>query len=295
MKKHAYMIIAHNQFEILLTTLRLLDHENNHFFIHIDKKSLQNFPILKLKESVQKSKIFFCKSISVNWGAYSLIQCELNLLKMATEGNYDYYHLLSGVDLPIKCCNEILDFFESKENIEFIHFESEKIQEKYLCRIKTYFLFQEKARNNAIYYYLDKIAKIFQNFFGINRLRSIDEELQFGSNWFSITHEFAQYIIKNESWIKAHFNYALCADELFIQTLIINSDYKNRLLPTAFNGNAENNLRYIDWERGNPYIFKLEDFNRLINSPCLFARKFDLTVDFEIVEKLENYLNKKSL
>ena len=47
--------------------------------------------------------------------------------------------------------------------------------------------------------------------------------------------------------------------------------------------------RYIDWERGsnnNPYVFRTSDYEELKNASGLFARKFDLNVDKEIVEKL---------
>ena len=37
--KHAYLILAHNQFEQLAFLVSLLDHQNNDIFIHVDKKS----------------------------------------------------------------------------------------------------------------------------------------------------------------------------------------------------------------------------------------------------------------
>ena len=43
------------------------------------------------------------KPINVKWGNYSQIKCEMLLFKEAFECpvNFDYYHLLSGVDLPL--------------------------------------------------------------------------------------------------------------------------------------------------------------------------------------------------
>ena len=48
--------------------------------------------------------------------------------------------------------------------------------------------------------------------------------------------------------------------------------------------------RYIDWKRGEPYTFKLEDFNELINSGCFFARKFSTNVDKDIIDKIYDYV-----
>lgn len=39
MKKHAMLIMAHNQFEILEKLMQQLDHESNDLYIHIDRKS----------------------------------------------------------------------------------------------------------------------------------------------------------------------------------------------------------------------------------------------------------------
>lgn len=45
-------------------------------------------------------------------------------------------------------------------------------------------------------------------------------------------------------------------------------------------------LRAIDWTRGKPYVWKKGDYGILIDSNCLFARKFDFTNSPEIVEML---------
>ena len=50
-KKHAYLIMAHNDFQILIEILKELDHERNDIFLHIDKKTLE-FPEQKIKNAV---------------------------------------------------------------------------------------------------------------------------------------------------------------------------------------------------------------------------------------------------
>ena len=44
--------------------------------------------------------------------------------------------------------------------------------------------------------------------------------------------------------------------------------------------------RFIDWNRGQPYTFKLEDFDLIMNSGCFFARKFSSKVDKNIIDKI---------
>ena len=96
--------------------------------------------------------------------------------------------------------------------------------------------------------------------------------------------------MSRRSWIRKVFAHSRCGDELLIQTLLINSPYKKEVTPVAFDDNYMSCLRYIDWKRGKPYVFRNENFEELINSPHLFARKFDMNVDGEVIDKLFEYL-----
>ena len=100
--KHAYLIMAHNNFEILKKIIVLLDNEKNDIFIHIDKK-VKNIDIRQFEKIAKKSKVKVLNNrIDIHWGGYSQIECELLLLKESINGEYSYYHLISGVDLPLK-------------------------------------------------------------------------------------------------------------------------------------------------------------------------------------------------
>lgn len=52
-------------------------------------------------------------------------------------------------------------------------------------------------------------------------------------------------------------------------------------------------MRYIDWNRGNPYVWKINDYKELINSEYLFARKFDYNIDRYIVDKISEKLTER--
>lgn len=52
---------------------------------------------------------------------------------------------------------------------------------------------------------------------------------------------------------------------------------------TRYSPNA--GLRAIDWERGNPYVWKMEDLQYLLETEHLFARKFD-SQNMDVVIKI---------
>ena len=49
-------------------------------------------------------------------------------------------------------------------------------------------------------------------------------------------------------------------------------------------------MRHIDWNRGQPYVWKNADFEELVTSQRAFGRKFDSHIDNEIIEKIKQYL-----
>lgn len=281
--KHAYLIMAHNQPEVLKKLVILLDDERNDIYIHIDKK-MSNFSEEELNCLVKNAKLFWIKRRNVRWGNYSLIQCELNLLREATKKEHQYYHLLSGVDLPLKSQDEIHAFFDRYTGLEFVDEDSLHIDEKYMQRIKYYHFF---VRRNG-----GKTEKIRWKIYRIQEKLQMDRtkkypEITFskGSNWFSITHELASYVVQKRKWIKRTFCFSSCGDEIFLQTVVRNSSFVNKMCNHVTMPQIHQ-IRYIDWKRGNPYTFRMEDYQELKSSSALFARKFDEATDPGIIEKI---------
>lgn len=290
--RHAYLIMAHNEFEILEKLLILLDNPKNDIYLHIDKK-IKNFDFQKYQKKVLKANLIFTKRMDIRWGSEKQIKCTLMLLKEATKTKHKYYHFLSGVDLPLKNQDEIHNFF-SKTNKNFIEYDDfDSINDTYLDRIKYYHLCQKNWRSNnklvskisnAIRFRTYKIQKHLK----INRLKNIDIQFRKGANWFSINEETAKYILE-QNHLK-YYKHSYCADELYIQTIIYNSKFKKSIY---FDKTGKtSNLRYIDWNKGNPAILKMEDYDDIVNSNMLFARKFSYKTDKKIIEKIFNNLRR---
>ena len=76
--------------------------------------------------------------------------------------------------------------------------------------------------------------------------------------------------------------------------MILNSDFKKNIYHKKFDGSYQAIMRKIDWERGNPYVWHEKDYDELINSEYLFARKFDENVDKNIIDKIYGKLMKSN-
>ena len=292
MNKHAYMIIAHNQFDILEIIIKMLDDARNDIYLHIDSK-VKNFDFDRFANIPRYSKLVFTDRISVTWGDFSQINCEMILLNTAVSNEdknnrYSYYHLISGVDLPIKSNDDIYSFFENNSGKEFINFSNEPA-EKFLGRIKYYHFFRKKR--NKFNILLAGIVLRIQKLIGVNRIKNTSLIFGKGSNWFSITGDFAKYVVENFDTYKKYFLYSYCCDEMFLHTMFLNSPFKNSLYLVDDDDNQLAAARLIDWKRGRPYVFRLNDFDEIINSPAMFARKFS-SDEIEIVHKIKDYIER---
>lgn len=281
--KHAYLIIAHNQPELLKILLKTLDYPDNDIYVHLDKK-MGNICLEPFYEIVKYSGLVFLSNrLDVKWGDFSQIECELRLLEASIPQEYQYYHLMSGVDLPLKSQKEIHDFFEEHEGTEFVHFDAPYIDSLSYKRVSKY-IFIQKRNKNWIEKIIYKIMMILQ--FGVDRGKKTKLVYQKGANWFSITNSLAEYVVSNRLLIEKQFKHTLCADEVFLQTLIASSDFINVVSENNFSDNYETIQYCIDWKRGNPYEFRAGDFDALMNSNMLYARKFNWNVDSEIVQRI---------
>jgi hypothetical protein len=281
MSKHAYLIMAHGQFDQLKKLILLLDDPRNDIYVHVDAKS-RDFNQDYFVNLTQKAGLYFIKRKAVTWGAYSQLRCELDLLDSATKEYHNYYHLLSGSDLPIKNQDQIHAFFETNQGTEFLHLHEGVMETKnYRDRIQVYHFLQElignKKSNSPLFKIEWGLLKL-QDLLRVDRLKKTNLVFQKGTNWFSITHKLAQYVVSEAPQIRKGYKWTKCADEVFLHTLAWNSQFRDRI--------QSDSKRMIDWKRGRPYTFRLEDFDTLMSSPCFWARKFNQDIDPNIVSKI---------
>lgn len=283
-RKHAYLIMAHNNFSQLRTLIALLDDPQNDIYLHVDKRATAFQPD---EINVIHSNLVLADRIRVNWGGHSQIECEVNLLKASVQNHYEYYHLISGVDLPLKTQAEIHSFFNKVFPSNFIRFDSIVNQTgSFYSRINTFHFLQDYiGRNSGLWIaVLEKIERCslwIQKRIGVHRRQYIPAYK--GTNWFSITHELAEYILSKESIIRKQFYHSICADEVFLHSIVMDSPYRETIV--------NNSLRAIDWTRGSPYVYKKEDVDDLLISDNFFARKFDERIDSDAIDKIVAHLS----
>lgn len=282
MERHAYLVLVHKEPQQLADLISVLDNSRNDIFVHIDKKNLSEFENYKFIANYANLYIF--SEYRVNWGGYSIVRTELFLLKEALKYSHEYYHLISGEDFPIKGNNEIFSFFDSCGLKEFILFNSENEDEDTLNRVLYYHFLREYCRISKVFW-INQIIHLFeksliflQKTLNIKR-KKIYRNFRRGSQWVSITEDLACLVVSEEEKIEHDFRFTFAADEMIFQTVVINHpEYIDRLYCVNKYNQCDQNMRYIDWERGGPYLFRSKDFEDIISSTYLFVRKVDSTL-----------------
>lgn len=283
--KHAYLILAHNEFDILQFLLKAIDDSRNDIYIHFDKK-VQCLPELK----TEKANLYLIENrIDIRWGDVSVVEGEYLLFQTAFEnGSYAYYHLVSGVDMPLRSQNEIHAFFEKNKGKEFIGFSQGELEEYIERKVKRYHLFPKYFRSrNLSFSKLIRFAFLkLQFIFGIKRNRRI--EFKKGTQWVSLTHKFVGYLLDNKKEVMRIYHHTFCADEIFVQTLCWNSSFHESVFDLL---NEERGcMRKIGWKNNQLIDWEDKDFDILINSDALFARKFN-SKNIGVVDKILNRIS----
>ncbi|WP_195517179.1 beta-1,6-N-acetylglucosaminyltransferase [Paraclostridium bifermentans] len=282
-----YGIITHKNSNVIRNTINLL-WKDNKVLLHVDKKvQIDNFKEYENKVEILKD------NICVEWAKYSQVEAMLVIIKNAMKNKFDYLCLISGDDMPLKKSSDIKKFFEENKGKEFLGIDH-KVSKKYInsrlkYNYKDFHYKKNKSLNEKI------IAKIQTTLGMMEKNKNFNKlpQLYKGPQWFCISYEFCEYLLgflEENPWYEDAFKQALCGDEVFFQTIIMNSKFKDRIY--NYNENDDNRmaLRYIDWKTGPEYprMLNEDDFKRIKqdeNKNCIFARKFNENIDIDKFNK----------
>ncbi len=227
----------------------------------------------------------------MHWGRFSQVEATLSIFKCINFENYNYIHLISGNDFPLKTPTEIMEFFKDNSNEYIGNVLLDKNcswswhgQDRYLCYYPQWLIQRptNKIMRTLRILYREFVmhTKIFQ------RKKLPVDTFYGGSSWFSITSSTVKsmlnYLNDNPNYIE-FFKHGVCADEVFFSTLIMQTPFKDNI--------SDKNIRYMDWTycggSGGPKNLTEDDFGMMLKSDCIWARKI---VDIKIIKKLDNQI-----
>lgn len=266
--KHAYLIIAHNEFDVLRRLVAALDDARNDVYVHIDRK-VKAIPELETK----KSRLYVLDNrIDVRWGHYSQIEAEMLLFETALRnGPYGYYHLISGTHLPLKAQNEIHSFYDGMQGKNlFSNLRETNHHYQEILKVHRVNLFLRNYSSAvkiraAVSQWFWKAVIAIQRVLGI----SINNDVKFywANNWCSLTESAVGYLVKEKKTIRRRYRWSFCGDEFFVPTELMKSELAGTVV-------SSDKLLYGAIGRSNASVLTMDDFEGMISSGCIFGRKF---------------------
>lgn len=286
MQRHAFLIMAHNNWYTLQRLIQIIDAPWADIYLHIDRKA-RDFPKDFFLNLPKSATIRLTKRHSVTWGNESQVKAEMELFKTAYKrGPYHYYHFLSGSDLPLIDADTFYRYFEDK-NCNFLYMDPDAAP--YEWRLKTYInvfrSFPKFLRSR-----LNVISEIIQHKMHTDRLKWLKTRYPVigkGQNWCDLTQGAVRALIQAESDIRRFTRFTHCSDEMYKQIILLNNP------EVAIGRVSKTSIRYLVWDENNnhPQILKSDDYENLIDcisDGYIYARKFDEKADRNIIDRTIN-------
>jgi hypothetical protein len=289
--KKAYIILAHKNEMMVKRLVDRLDDDASAFFLHIDLNS----DIKGFREIFRNNPhVRFLKRERTGWGTFALVTATLNAMRVVQGGDYEKVILLSGQDYPIKSNEEIDQFFQtSPYNIFMDHFPLPN-HRKWgpgggMYRVNKYFFGLSFVKRM-----MAKTANFMGIVFPFTKRKELPGMKPFsGSQWWAMDMRAVNYILEyvdsHPEYIRYH-QHTFAADEIFFQMILLNCPDES-----LRKNIANNNLRYMKWKSesiAHPEVLGVSDVESISDSGALFARKFDPSVDSDVIDVIDDkFLN----
>jgi hypothetical protein len=278
--KIAHLILTHKNPVQMERLVKALEHPCFDLYIHLDKKTdIGPFSYLGKRPNLW----FIQNRTPVYWAGFGTIQATLNgFREILPKGGYDYINVISGQDFPLCSANRIFQYIAERKGKEFITCESIEGSWKIAApRVQKYHLINWRIPGK---FRLEKwVNRILPP-----RKFPLDHQIVGRANWFTLTPSAIGYaldFLRQHPELIRYYKYCWGADEFIFSTILYNSSFRERIV---------DNLIYVDWTGqtgGHPRILLASDFPALSRTDKLFGRKFDMDVDADIFNLLENWIS----
>ena len=276
MTRVAYIVSAYKLPAQLERLLRRLDGPGVSFAVHVDAKT---------RRATWDEMVARCSDLDVawlprhrsQWGGFGHVRATLKGIDHVVGSGvpFDYAVLLTGQDYPLRPHAEIARFLGDAGERSFMRHILLPWEQwgprGGLDRIEDWHVITYRRLHLAL---------------PLRRRLPGGLEPYGGSAYWclssTLVHFVHGFLSENPDYVR-FFEHVFVPDEIFFQTIVMNSELRDTV--------ENDDLRYLDWSREPaPAVLTRDDLPALVAAPQLFARKFDETVDAEILDALDRHL-----
>jgi hypothetical protein len=287
------LMTAYRDLDWVLDLIRRFNDGRFAVFVHVDRKTdrveRERFETacatLDCVASVRSDLV-------VNWGSFNHLKAALLLARQALTHGVDYLHFITGQDYPVKTIDTIVATGATQLNhLQAFSLPSDRTWRADaggLARVDRFHPFDRFDYRTSRGHAAIKLAQRAQKLLPIRR-QLPDLPLYGGSSYWSLTRICVAYLLDyldEDPRLMRRFEYTLTPEEILPHTVLMNSSFASTIV--------NDDLRYILWERrhgSRPAILDESDFDDIVASSALFARKFDRGRSAALLRRIDNEIH----
>jgi len=233
------------------------------------------------------------------WAEFSVVEATVDMIRALAgrERRPRWMILLSGADYPVAPARRIREVFRADDVDAFIQYQpldpadlrtvaERRAWERYFHRRFEVQVPTFRGRGH-------RIGRTVWNRHLMRAMLPYSERFRcyFGSQWFAIGTHAARVVLREHRHNRRHRAHAArvkFSEETYFQTMLANAPGL-RL--------RNEHLRYMDWSADgwHPATLTVDDLPRVLGSGALFARKFDIDRDVEVLDRIDRALEEADL
>lgn len=294
----AILLLAHKNAHQVSRLFQAVYHPDDTFILHFDRRAEPALHQLGRELARDYENVILLPARSILWGGARMSEIQIEAMRVALAANRRWHHFvnLTGQDFPIKSRDTAVARLAAKPDANYISWFDPIVTPLWNNareRLERYYLEWPWLEQFLRQPYLGRRVK---NVLGWkNKLPHVPRYRrawpQFfryygGANHVILSREACSYMTRSleAKRIIRWLRHSAHANEITFQSVILNSP----LADTVVNAN----LREIVFPAHAPHPRTLlaSDFDRLVRSDSLYARKFDESVDALILDRLEEHL-----
>ena len=276
----AYLIRAHHRPEQLVRLVERLTTPTASFFVHVDSRAPEQTYDAMRAGLAGRDDVHWVPRVAAHYSGFSLVRSILvGLAEVEKAGAPPHTVLLSGQCYPLRPAAEIERILAGRQEeslLEHFRIPTERWADEDGGLRRIRYRYFERLRFRTRTLRLPVLRRPFPR--GL--------EPWGGSAWCVLSTEAASTLLafrQERPDAYGFFEHVKSPDELYMQTVLLNSALRDRI--------SNESVHHIEWPGGShPKTFGHADFDRLAASGKLFARKFDIAQDGEILDAIDRRL-----
>lgn len=299
--KLAYIISAYKYPEQLVRLVRRIHAPGACIVIHVDRNTAATVYDAMTRGVADLDGVHFLPRHRCFWGDFGHVWASLKGIHylLRTNRPFDYVALLTGQDYPTHARHireGVLRECTGDEFIEGKPLPYATWPEGGLTRVEKWhfnllgrrFSFPEnRPFRNPL---LGMLWRFLVRCAPDKRKMPLGHRPHGGGSYWCLSRDCVEYI---DRFVDEHPGYVRffrtvhVPDELFFQTLVMNSPYRERV--------RQEGIHLVNWNTHSPHpeILTSDDFDRIAATRHLFARKFDATIDSAVLDRIDGLIERE--